>query len=567
LPEVNSGEGVQSRNYKKMLNPQNLKKVILILLALVIVVGSVGYFFYQRNIFGQDRVRFEITAPENVEAGEEVDYVVRYRNNSDVRLEEVVLVFEYPENTVPIEEEDLGEDIKRRGEYRREVTVGELNPGEGKATTFTARLFGKEGSSFESSAWIRYVPKNLAARYESKREHVAIIEKVPISFNFQVPTTVDPDREASFRLRFSSEIDYPLTDLEVRLTYPGNFHFIRSAPKVEGEGKDQWSWSVLNKGDDGTIDIDGVLKGNPGDAKIFNATLGVWVGDNFITLKEASRGTSISKSDLLLDMQVNGKDDYVADAGELLHYEIFFRNIGKETLEELFLLVDLDGDTLNLDQVEPREGRFQEDRGVIIWSHTFDYTLLSLKENEEGRVEFWARVREDLPHNPEIKVKASMERAEKTLESRVNTRLSLDQKVIRKGSPFEEIGPFPFEKEEVSTYAVKWEIKNHFNSVRNAVISVRLPEGARITGEKEPDDYSLSFNSSLREVTLDIENIYVGEELEVFFEVEIEPEEDLEDEDMLVYEAEMEAQDRRTDNIITTIGPAVFLDQVLEISN
>ncbi len=550
-----------------MLNPQNLKKIILVLLVLVIVVGAVGYFFYQRNIFGQDRVRFEITAPENVEAGEEVDYVVRYRNNSEVRLEEVVLVFEYPENAVPVEEEDLGEDIRRRGEHRREVTIGELNPGEGKATTFTARLFGEEGSMFEASAWIRYVPKNLAARYESKREHIAIIEKVPISFNFQIPTTVDPDREASFRLRFSSEIDYPLTDLEVRLTYPDNFYFIRSAPKVEAEGKDQWSWSVLNKGDDGTIDIDGVLKGNPGDAKIFNATLGIWVGDNFITLKKASRGTSISKSDLLLDMQVNGKDDYVADAGELLHYEIFFRNIGKETLEELFLLVDLDENTLNFDQVEPRDGRFQEDRGVIIWSHTFDYTLLSLKENEEGRVEFWARVREDLPQNPEIKVKASMERAEKTLESRVNTRLSLNQKVIHRGSPFEEIGPFPFEEGEVSTYAVKWEIKNYFNSVRDAVISVKLPEGARITGEKEPDDFPLSFNSSTREVTVDIESIYEGEKLEIFFEVEIEPEGDLEEEDILVYEAKMKAQDRRTNNIITTIGPAVFLDQAIEISN
>lgn len=549
-----------------MLDPQKLKKIVLILLGLTLIIGPLGYFFYQRNVFGQDRIRFEITAPDMVSAGEEVEYVVRYRNNSDTRLEEVVLIFEYPENSLPIEKED-DENIKKRGTLRREVNVGELNPGEEKTSIFKAILLGKEGSSFTTNASIRYVPKNLAARYESKREHVAVIDKVPIAFDLQIPTTVDPDRENSFRLRFSSEINHPLTDLEIRFTYPSGFRFIRSTPKTEVEGKNIWTWSVLNKGDDGTIDVDGVLMGDPGDAKIFNAVMGVYIEDNFILLKEASRGTAISRSNLLLDMQVNGRDDYVASPGELLHYEIFFRNIGKETLEELFLLVDLDGNTLNLNQVEPREGRFQEERGAIIWSHTFDYSLLSLKENEEGRVEFWARVREDLPYNPEIKVKASIERAQKTLLTRVNTRLSLTQEVIRKGSPFQVVGPFPFKSGEKSNYAVRWKVKNHFNDVRDVVIRTKLPEGARITGEKNMEDLSISFNSSNREVVMNIESIPAGETKEIFFEVEITPKKDFKEEDIVLFEGEVTGKDRRTESNVSSISGAVFLDQVFEISN
>jgi hypothetical protein len=549
-----------------MFNPKKLRKVALILLGLTLIIGPLGYFFYQRNIFGQDRLRFEITAPDMVSAGEEVEYIVRYRNNSDSRLEDMILTFEYPENSIPVEREE-DENIKKRGNFRREVNVGELNPGEEKTTVFKAVLIGKEGTSFESSALIRYVPKNLAARYESKREHIAIIDKVPINFDFQIPSTVDPDRENSFRLRFSSDIDYPLTDLEVRFTYPSGFRFIRSSPKTEADGKNMWTWPVLNKGDDGTIDVDGVLLGDPGDAKIFNALLGVYVNDNFIVLKEASRGTAISRSNLILDMQVNGRDDYVASPGELLHYEIFFRNIGKETLEELFLLVDLDGNTLNLSQVEPKDGRFQEERGVIIWSHTFDYALLSLKENEEGRVEFWARVRGDLPYNPEIKVKASIERAEKTLATRVNTRLSLNQEILRKGSPFEVVGPFPFVKGETSNYAVRWRLKNHFNDVRDLTVRVKLPEGARITGEKNLENVLLSFNSSTREVVMDIESIAAGETKEIFFEVEINPVKNMKEEDLLLLEAEARGKDRRTESTITTVASAVFLDQVLEISN
>ncbi len=548
-----------------MLDPQKLRKIMFILLGLLLIVGPLGYFFYQRNIFGQDKLRFDITAPDTVDAGEEVEYIVRYRNNSDTRLEEVVLTFEYPENSIPLENEE-DENVKKRGNLRREINVEELNPGEEKISVFKAILLGKEGSSFEANALIRYVPRNLAARYESKRDHVILIDKIPISFDFQIPTTVDPDRENSFRLRFSSEIDYPLTDLEVRFTYPSGFRFIRSTPDPETESKSIWTWPVLNKGDDGTIDIDGVLLGSPGDAKIFNAVLGVYVNDSFITLKEASRGTAISRSNLILDMQVNGKAEYVANPGELLHYEVFFRNIGEETLEELFLLVDLDGNTLNLSQVEPIDGRFQEERGVIIWSHTFDYALLSLKENEDGRVEFWARVREDLPHNPEIKVKASIERAEKILATKVNTRLSLTQDIVREGSPFETTGPFPFEKGEVSNYAVRWKIRNYFNDVRSVVIRTKLPEGARITGNKSLEDVLLSFNSTTREAVMDISDISAGETKEIFFEVEINPEKDFEEEDIVLFEGEVRAEDRRTEGIITAVSGAVFLDQVLELN-
>lgn len=548
-----------------MLDPQKLRKIMFILLGLLLIVGPLGYFFYQRNIFGQDKLRFDITAPDTVNAGEEVEYIVRYRNNSDTRLEEVTLTFEYPENSIPLESEE-DENVKKRGNLRREINVEELNPGEEKISVFKTILLGEEGSSFEASAAIRYVPRNLAARYESKRDHVIVIDKIPISFDFQIPTTVDPDRENSFRLRFSSEIDYPLTDLEVRFTYPTDFRVIRSTPEPETENKNIWTWPVLNKGDDGTIDIDGVLLGEPGDAKIFSAVLGVYVNDVFITLKEASRGTAISRSNLLLDMQVNGQAEYIANPGELLHYEIFFRNIGKETLENLFLLVDLDKNTLNLDQIESMDGRFQEERGVIIWSHNFNYALLSLKENEEGRVEFWARVREDLPHNPEIKVKATIERAEKTLATKVNTRISLDQEVIRKGSPFEIIGPFPFKEEETSNYAIRWRVKNYFNDVRNISIRTKLPADARVTGDKSLEDVLLSFNSSTREVVMDIDSMLAGEVKEIFFEVEITPERDFKVEDILLNEGTITAEDRQTGSIISAISGAVFLDQVLELN-
>ncbi len=547
-----------------MFNSNFLKKVIFTLIILIIIATAFGVYYYQRNIFGQDKIRFEIIATESVDAGEEVEYVVRYKNNSDTRLEEVVLLFEYPENAIIIEEDN--EDIKKRGDVRREVVVGELNPGEEKTTIFKARPLGKKGESLNAIALLKYVPKNLAAKYEIERTHTAIIKSVPIDFDFQVPSSVDPERESSFRLRFSSDIDYPLTDIEVRLKYPSGFSLSRSVPKTDLDVKDVWAWPVLNKGVDGIIDIDGFLKGEPGDAKIFGATLGIWKDDHFITLKETTKGTAISQSSLLLDLQVNGVAEHVAVPGELLHYEVFYRNIGKETLEDLFLLVDLDKNTLNFNQIETKDGRFQEERGAIIWSYTFDFALQSLKENEEGKVDFWVRVREDLPYNPEIKVKASMEKAEKTLATRVNTRLSLNQEAIRKGSPFEEVGPFPFEKNEKSNYAVRWRAKSQFNDVDNLTIKTVLPEGAIATGKKFPEEGVLSSNPATGEVVLELGDLPAGIAKEIFFEIEVEPKNDFELEDWVVFETEVSARDKRTNRTITQKVGAVFLDQILEIS-
>ncbi len=544
-----------------------MKKIIFILIGLIILTGALGYFYYERNIFSQDRLRFEIAAPENVKTGEEMEYLLRYQNNSDVRVEDVVLLFKYPENVVPIEPEEEKEHITRRSGLRREVEVGELNPGEEKTTSFRARPLGKEGDSLEASAWMRYVPKNLAARFEEEREHLATISKVPVDFSLQIPSAVDPIKEESIRVHFSSQVDYPLTDMEVRLTYPSEFSFIRSTPKTDAGDKNEWAVSVLNKGDSKTIDIDGIIGGNPGDAKVFNAVLGIWRGDRFIPLKEASRGTSISRSSLILDVQVNGRTDYVAEAGELLHYEVFFRNIGEETMEDLFLLVDLDKDTLNMDEVEPMDGRFQEDRGVIIWSHTFNSVLKSLKQDEDEGVEFWVRVKEDLPYYPEIKIDAAMERAEKSLETKISTLLALDKRVIREGSPFEPQGPFPFEEEEKSTYTVKWEVESLFNDMEDVVINSSLPEGARLTGEKESErEIALSYSSGTREIEIELEKLPAGTPTEIFLEVEIEPLEELEDESKVIYDTEVSGKDTRTEEIISRKLPAIFFDQILEIS-
>ncbi len=579
-----------------MIDVKIFKKIIIVLIVLIVGLALAGLFYYERNIFRSEHIRFEITAPDSVSVGEEVEYILRYRNNSDTRLEEVVLLFEYPEGAIVIEEEEeeeieeevevveVDEDMEeneieqevreveeeaeedviiKRGDFRREVRVGELNPGEEKTTVFRARLVGKENDSLEASAQIRYVPRNLATRFDSSRTHVTQISSVPINFDLQMPSTINPDREENIRVNFSSEVDYPLTDLEVRLNYPSGFHFIRSTPQTEGRENNRWHWPVLNRGDSATINIDGALRGDPGSSKIFSATLGIVVGERFIPLKEATRGTSVARSNILMRAQVNGEEDYVATPGELLHYEIAFLNIGQETIENLYMLVELDEEKLDFDTVEAVDGRFQEGTGSIIWSHTFDFDLLELEQGEGGRVEFWARAKESFAGEPKITVKATVERAIKVIETRLKKEMSFEQQLLWEDSPFGTSGPYPFEEGERSTYTVKWNAKNPFGDLEDVVVTTALPEGASLTGESVMEKGDISFNEEREEVKVQWGDLEEGEEMEAVFEVEITPDRDFSGSDAIIYETEIIAKDAQTGNPVVRVVPAVLSREII----
>ncbi len=74
-------------------------KIILILVSIIIVLGLIGLWVYSNNSYSKEIVRLEILGPDNLIVGQEVEYIVKIKNNGDVRLEEPRLVFEFPEHT------------------------------------------------------------------------------------------------------------------------------------------------------------------------------------------------------------------------------------------------------------------------------------------------------------------------------------------------------------------------------------------------------------------------------------------------------------------------------------
>ncbi len=539
-----------------------MKKLIIILSILTLLVGGVAVFYYLRTAFPGDALRFEIDSPERVEAGERMQYTVRYRNNRDTRLEDMILTFEYPENAIPLESEN--ENIEKRGELRRVVDIGELNPGEEGRIIFEARLLGRDREPLESSALIRYRPKNLSAHFEEERTHVTYIESVPIEFEFDFPASLESNKENTFRLEYESRMNYALTDLEIRMQYPDEFDFVRSRPQTSAEKRNRWVVSVLNEGDRGFIEVDGILKGRVGEARTLRATLGVWRNDKYIPIKEASRGTSIAETTLFLDVLVNRSNDYIASPGEMLHYEVIFKNLGEKTLENLFLMIDLDENVFDLNEVESLEGR--KSVNSILWSYTFKPEMRSLAKNEEESVEFWAKVKEDnLSFNPTARIEATIENENRVFQNKINTKLSLTQEALFENTPFELEDPVSSGGETTINYAARWELENYFNDVRDVTIKTILPENVDfIEGEEEESDY-LSFDPYKREVLYTLDELSANSSKEIFFNLEIVVPEDIDDESIRILSSVLaEGEDKRTEEKITKEAREVLLRDKLK---
>lgn len=125
------------------------------IIILAIALGVAGYWYYQKNIYSKEVLKLEILGPAETELAGEVEYIVKYKNNGNVRLEEPKIIFEYPKNSVVEGEKFL----------RKEKELEDIYPGEEKTVSFKARLFGKEGEAKLAKAQISYRPKGLKAPY------------------------------------------------------------------------------------------------------------------------------------------------------------------------------------------------------------------------------------------------------------------------------------------------------------------------------------------------------------------------------------------------------------------
>ncbi len=497
------------------------RKLNFVIIILALVLGVVGFWFYQKNIFSKGVLELEILGPREATMGDEIEYTVRYKNNGKTTLEEAKLTFEYPENVITDNNAQIAEQ-----------DLGDIYPGQENSIKFRTRLLGKENELKEAKAKLSFKPKNLKAVYLSETSFTTTINFVPITLEFDLPSKVESGRDITFSLNYFSNVNWPLSNLGIKVDYPSSFEFSGATPRSLDQN--EWQISLLNKAGGGRINISGRISGAAFEQQIFKAQLGVWKDGEFILLKETNKAVEIIQPSLYISQKINDSSDYVANSGELLHYEIFFKNVGDNAFQNLFLVSRLEGDAFDFNTLKTTDGEFRKGDNSIVWDSKKVSKLSFLGPDEENEVEFWINLKKDWPipgpsdKNPTLKNEVILGQATQNFVTKINSRLELVQNLRFSQGSFQNSGPIPPVIGQDTTCTVSWQIKNYYNDVKNIKAKGVLPNNVSLTGEIMPKDSHLTFDQGSREIVWDVGDLAANSGIlnpptEINFQIKLTP--------------------------------------------
>ncbi len=537
-----------------------MSKFIKILIVFALVLAAVGYGFWRKNIYSKEGLKLEMIGPSQAQLGQEVEYVVKYKNNGDFRLENPTLIFYAPEFS-----------IKDGNMYVQETIAadqlgGAIYPGEERSITFKMRVIGKEGDAKIAKATLSYQPKNLSARYESSTSATTVMQAVPLDLDMDISSTIEANKDFHLRINYLSNVDWLLTDLRVTVDYPLGYAFTQSTP--QSLDKDEFTIPVLNKGQSGVIDIIGQVSGDLNEGKVFRARIGMWKDGQYVPLREIERGAKIVKPTVSIRQTINGDANYVAKPGEWLHYEIYYKNISDSELYNLVMVDNLEGGMYDFSTVRSDTGTFQQGDSSIVFDWKQNNKLTYLAPMEEGKAEFWIRLKDDLSSlsQPELDNKVMIGAAREDFITKISSKLEISQKAYYNDEIFGNSGPFPPKVGDETTYTVTWQAKNYYSDVKNVKVTATLPPEVEFNrSEIFPEDQisKLSYDEGTRQITWTLGNMSAGQglisnPLNVSFQVTLTPMSSQRDNTAgVIGQAKISGDDSWTGSVLESTSPSV----------
>ncbi|MCK9578409.1 DUF11 domain-containing protein [bacterium] len=537
-----------------------MNKKLIFFISLIVVI-LVFFFFWQKMAFDRGILKLEIIGPDKVDVGEEFEYVVKYKNNGSINLENPEMIFTYPDGAIT----DDGAKTKK---VLADELGGTIYPGQERTMKFITRLLGKEGDLKKAEVRVSFQPQDLKVKTETTSSFSTILGKLPLDLSMDLPQKSGAGRPITVRISYSSSVPYPLKDLSCSIEYPSDFQFVSSKPK--GMDNKQWDIPILNESDSGKIEISGILNGNPQDQKVFKAKIGVWQDGNFIVLKESNRGVAIIAPSVQFTEKINNKEGYAVTMGDRLHYEISFRNVGDEDMKNIALIVKLEGSGLDFNSIQAPDGVYQKGDNSLVWDGNVISELQDFSVNTEGKVEFWIStnkkwaMRNQGDKNPFIKTSMTLGQIKQEFLNKINSSLSATQNIRTDSKIFSDSGPMPVQSGEKTTFTVEWTAKNTYNDVSNAKMTTVLPSGVRfIDGQtRTPEGTKISYDEGTRQLTWDIGSIEAGTGVfndvkNCAFQLSINPE-TIDTDVLLIGSTQLSGTDLWTNNNLTTNTDPIY---------
>ena len=521
----------------------------LFFVAVLIAGGLYGYYYFSilpNNAVNNETAQLIISAPEEVMAGEDYIYSIKYKNLSGAVLRDLVLDAMYPQNFVFIE------SLPPVAEDGKHWNLGSLAPGAEAAVKIKGKLVGKEDDKGILITNLFWSPVESSARFKKEEAINVRIAGVGVDFGAEFPQTVMIGEKNEFVLNWNIAENNKIDAFRIYMDPKENVKLLSFVPtdknnqnvSVSEEQSGVWLFSDLESGAS-SAKIGFQVDKKMDSTENINFRLEYVSGEKTFLLKEQTANFAALKNDFNITLILNGSTvDKSINFGEYLNYALSYSNKGEVDLENVALMavVDsgiLDWSTLKMDPVGTKNNntiswsardisglRLVEsgDSGVI----NFSVKALSYDEavkRAEGNYKVSSYVQFGAASSTSTPVSLDDARSN-TIVARVNSDLVLSEQAryFSEDNIAVGVGPLPPKIGQTTQYRIYWRLSNTLHQLDNVKVKTILPGYINWVSAQNTASGKLSYDPQTREILWNVGKVSGGGlDLRAEFNINITP--------------------------------------------
>jgi len=545
MPDISQLE-VKRKNHWKLFLVGGL--VILVILAVISWLGFI--IFSPGEKFGNQSIKLEIKGQQSISSGDEVIYVLNYKNLEKVALKNVEVIFRYPDGF-----EFVSAQPEPKNDFNTSWDLGDLQKNASGKIEIKGRIIGEVGSLKTINATASFQPENFSSVFKETSSFSSQITSSILEINIDGPKQILAEKKATYKINYRNTSDQDLENIKILVLYPDNFIFQGAVPEPFSREEDarnlnnQWIIDRLEKNKEGEIEVTGGYLSKEDLPEVdFMAQIGFLNQETqeFSLQQEKTIKTKITGQSLSVNLIINGSNrDQPINFGQTLTYSIVYKNLGQDDLDDVEISVILDSDILDWDTIEDKNSGVTKDN-TITWNKDQVSELDLLRPLDEGTIDFTIQVKssDDIDSKEtslgvKSKAKATvakigeLEAKDLTAETEeITGNINTDIELKSEGRYFDDdniavgTGPLPPVVGQTTTFRIYWYIANSLHEVTSVRVKTTLPDGVEWTDKYLVKVGSINYSPKDNSVTWSIDRISPNksfDEVNTWFDVSVTP--------------------------------------------
>lgn len=500
-----------------MQQQKRKRRAALVIGGVVIFTLLVGSVFKVRTLrYSEEQIILAVNGPRQVASSESSEFTVVYGNRNWSAMEDVSLVVTYPDGFQP------NEDSKTKvSGSQLEIPLGTINARTDGKVTFSGKFYGSRGDILFLKMRLRYSPSGLSSRFEKEAQYGVSIASSILAIDMLAPQQLSNDDSVEYAIDYMNQSDRSVPNIRVKVEYPEQFTFVSAEP-APSEGNSVWYAGTLNPDQKGRILIKGRLSGVRDEVKKTRASIGYMGDGRFVAYGVSEQLTRIVTPPFSITQTINGKRDLSVNAGDVLMFDISYRNEGNIGLRDAIITMDLDSEVLDYWGLKQEQGSYDSSNRTLIWKASDVPGLARLNPGDGGKVSFSIPVSDPIPEsvrqkNFSIQTTAKIDSPDipttigsnkiitsNTLLTRVNSSVGIGLYLAEDDALFVGRGPLPPVAGQETLYTLEIRLSNEYNDVTGAKLIVTLPSSSRYQKRFVPDTEAVEWNDRTNTLVWDL---------------------------------------------------------------